>query len=625
MATFVRKTSPRSTKRWAKARLCSCVQRIGGGGNYPRCLSRLSAWHQGSRRRGHPSGELRDLARRRRSSGLGHQRFRRSGRDALRARSGPPCHQRLAGTRRAQHHRCRDCAAILYGYRQGLLAPRPLVLDRDNLWLRALVAVSEDERTKFWKKMDALKVRPAPKRYKKAIVDAMPERQLAVTTARRSAGTGSLGRPRWVGTADWRGAPVVREAKALVPSAWSRARGSRSRAIRGGEIANGRFRPLDPWFRIKNGLIVRRLSPNNRKIEIVKGDTTLFTRDMLRAMGFELANVHLGTANRGAAIRRDLEKRRRGWLTIDARKASEAIMREHQEWKTATPTPQARVRASDGRRKPLGAHRRSDLPGSHWIGGMSGWRGASKDDNIVSPSTTAHSTSLSHTLAINISRTSSLSSFVIRSSATLSVFPTPCRAACSKATLMRADMTDVAASSSSIRFPTAVSSRRPAGKDRQRRFSHVTRLAREARSRRLPFELTRPAHAHHIYADRKCRARAQSNSCVALAYLHLAQREQHGTRVNECCTNVHIVSRIASALDMAQTQTRVRDMREFIACLPRGLMLARPRSRSRSPRARSASSRSRTAGRSGNGKVATPPTGVVTPHAAPSRWPLAWK
>ena len=240
------------------------------------------------------------------------------------------------------------CAAILYGYRQGLLAPRPLVLDRDNLWLRALVAVSEDERTKFWKKMDALKVRPAPERYKKAIVDAMPERQLAVTTARRSAGTGSLGRPRWVGTADWRGAPVVREAKALVPSAWSRARGSRSRAIRGGEIANGRFRPLDPWFRIKNGLIVRRLSPNNRKIEIVKGDTTLFTRDMLRAMGFELANVHLGTANRGAAIRRDLEKRRRGWLTIDARKASEAIMREHQEWKTATPSPQARVRASDG-------------------------------------------------------------------------------------------------------------------------------------------------------------------------------------------------------------------------------------------------------------------------------------
>jgi len=122
---------------------------------------------------------------------------------------------------------------------------------------------------------------------------------------------------------------------------------------------------------------------------------------------------------------------------------------------------------------------------------MSGWRGASKDDNIVSPSTTAHSTSLSHTLAINISRTSSLSSFVIRGSATLSVFPTPCRAACSKATLMRADMTDVAASSSSIRFPTAVSSRRPAGKDRQRRFSHVARLAREARSRRLRFEMTK--------------------------------------------------------------------------------------------------------------------------------------
>ena len=48
-------------------------------------------------------------------------------------------------------------------------------------------------------------------------------------------------------------------------------------------------------------VVVRRLSPNNRKIEVEKGKSTLFTSDMLRTMGFDLANVHPGTAERGDA------------------------------------------------------------------------------------------------------------------------------------------------------------------------------------------------------------------------------------------------------------------------------------------------------------------------------------
>jgi uncharacterized protein (DUF2252 family) len=227
------------------------------------------------------------------------------------------------------------CAAILRGYRQGLRAPRPVVLDRDRLWLRELVVVSEEERAKFWKKMAAVKGKPAPERYLGAIEDAMPEPRLSIKTARRRAGTGSLGRPRWVGTADWRGAPIVREAKALVTSAWSRAHGRSNREVRAGEIANGRFRPLDPWYRIKNNVVVRRLSPNNRKIEVEQGESTLFTSDMLQTMGFELANVHLGTAERRDAIERDLERRKRGWLTANARKASDATTQEYKDWKAS--------------------------------------------------------------------------------------------------------------------------------------------------------------------------------------------------------------------------------------------------------------------------------------------------
>jgi len=226
------------------------------------------------------------------------------------------------------------CDAVLHGYSQGLLAPRPVVLDRDKQWLRELVVVSEEERAKFWKKMAAVKGKPAPQRYLRALADAMPEARLAIKTARRRAGTGSLGRPRWVGMADWRGAPIVREAKALVTSAWYRAQGYKNRDIRC-EIADGRFRPLDPWYRIKNNLVVRRLSPNNRKIEVENSKSTLFTRDMLETMGFELANVHLGTADCRPAIELDLKKRKRGWLTVNARKASDATAQEYKDWKAS--------------------------------------------------------------------------------------------------------------------------------------------------------------------------------------------------------------------------------------------------------------------------------------------------
>jgi hypothetical protein len=50
-------------------------------------------------------------------------------------------------------------------------------------------------------------------------------------------------------------------------------------------------------------------------------------------MGFELANVHLGTAERRDAIEQDLKNRKRRWLTASARKASDAITQEYNDWK----------------------------------------------------------------------------------------------------------------------------------------------------------------------------------------------------------------------------------------------------------------------------------------------------
>lgn len=229
------------------------------------------------------------------------------------------------------------CDAILGGYRDGLEAPNPVDLDRDWAWLRVKVVVPDEDRQKFWKKIDARKPERAPPRFRQALERAMPEQGMAFDTARRVAGTGSLGRPRWIGVAEWRGAPIVREAKALLPSAWSFVHGKPDVPILSGEIASGRYRSPDPWQQVADGIATRRLSPNNRKIEAhsskAMGDIRLHGQKMLSAMGVELANIHLGTDDVRAAIKKDLGARKSGWLVVEVEKAAKAVLADYKQFK----------------------------------------------------------------------------------------------------------------------------------------------------------------------------------------------------------------------------------------------------------------------------------------------------
>jgi hypothetical protein len=225
------------------------------------------------------------------------------------------------------------CAAVLEGYAQGLRAPRPIVLDRDWAWLREALVVSDKQRAKFWSKVEAAQHTPAPTRYRQYLADTMPQARLDMWTARRIAGTGSLGRPRWIGVAEWQGAPVVRELKVVFVSAWTLERGRGSQAIHCEDIANGRHRAKDPWYRLQDNVVLRRLSPNNRKVEAEKGGVSLLMPDLLRAMGLELANVHLGTSSRREVIVRDLKARKGDWLVANAKRAAAAVARDFEEWR----------------------------------------------------------------------------------------------------------------------------------------------------------------------------------------------------------------------------------------------------------------------------------------------------
>jgi uncharacterized protein (DUF2252 family) len=228
------------------------------------------------------------------------------------------------------------CTELLKGYALGLANPRAIVLDRDFAWLRQLVVVTDKERADFWRKMETLAAggKP-PMNYTKALAAAMPERGIDMIIRRRTAGAGSLGRPRWVGIGQWHGAPIVREAKAMVPSAWTRAHGRGRTALQYHRIATGRYRSPDPWLALTGDIATRRLSPNNRKIEAAERPFILTSGQMLRSMGRDLAAIHLGIAARRKAIEHDLGNRKRNWLRSAVERAADFVRRDCSAWRKA--------------------------------------------------------------------------------------------------------------------------------------------------------------------------------------------------------------------------------------------------------------------------------------------------
>src|SRR5262249_3135328 len=125
------------------------------------------------------------------------------------------------------------CDTVFEGYRDGIHeGGRPFVLAEHNSWLGDVAEWQLREPSAFWSALRRKSI-PAsvlPADVHAAVRDLMPERRLAYALMRRIAGLGSLGRPRFVALAKWRGGWIAREARALVPSAYAWL--SRGRATR---------------------------------------------------------------------------------------------------------------------------------------------------------------------------------------------------------------------------------------------------------------------------------------------------------------------------------------------------------------------------------------------------------
>ena len=172
------------------------------------------------------------------------------------------------------------------------------------------------------------------KRVRKALEWLLPEQGLAYRVVHRVAGLGSLGRERYVALASWRGGKVAREAKALVPSACAWANGSKgSKKILYESIITSAVRVPDPFVHLRGSWIVRRLAPDCSRVELSSLPKKRDEARLLRAMGFETANVHWGSKRAIKAVRRDLARRRPDWLHAAVKAMAKAVARDWEEWR----------------------------------------------------------------------------------------------------------------------------------------------------------------------------------------------------------------------------------------------------------------------------------------------------
>jgi Uncharacterized protein conserved in bacteria (DUF2252) len=226
--------------------------------------------------------------------------------------------------------------ALLKGYREGLDDPQPALLFEGQTWLRPYAEPAKGKPEKFWNEVAEYPEYAPPPKVAKALIASLPDGVTNIRLRRiLHKGGGSLGRPRYVAVAYWRGGQVLREAKALVPSAWTWANG-RKKSPKSNflALANGQYRAPDPFLHVRHGFIFRRIAADSQKIELGNDAGNKLHLNLLRAMGFDVASIHAAGSPGIKALKADLKKRPRGWLNAAANTAMAAVKRDYEEWRS---------------------------------------------------------------------------------------------------------------------------------------------------------------------------------------------------------------------------------------------------------------------------------------------------
>ena len=236
--------------------------------------------------------------------------------------------------------------AVEEGYRDAMTSGGgPFVLAERHRWLRLLALNKLRDPVSFWEKIAGLPAypNPVPAEVKEMLKMALGSCADRYQLKRRIAGVGSLGHPRILALGSCHGSYVAREAKAMRPSAslWAApSHGSEQgepapRESYSDALNQQALRVQDPFLQFRGAWLVRRLAPDCSRIELSSLPRERDESKLLYSMGWETANLHLGSPSAVARLRRDLAARRGPWLHKAAKAMSSATLADWERWREA--------------------------------------------------------------------------------------------------------------------------------------------------------------------------------------------------------------------------------------------------------------------------------------------------
>jgi hypothetical protein len=228
------------------------------------------------------------------------------------------------------------CKALLKGYGEALRdGGGPFVLAENYRVLREWAVARLKDPGEFWERFDgATELKDVPQEVSDVLRKYLPDPNMPYRVYHRIAGLGSLGRQRFVAVGQWHGGSIAREAKALVPSAWLWQQDHASDELHYEQVLTTSVRMVDPWVHLAGRWIVRRLSPDCRRIELDSLPEDRNELKLLTLMGRETANIHLcNGATVCKTIGEDLDKRPKKWLLKAAQAMVDSVNADWKQWR----------------------------------------------------------------------------------------------------------------------------------------------------------------------------------------------------------------------------------------------------------------------------------------------------
>jgi hypothetical protein len=115
-------------------------------------------------------------------------------------------------------------------------------------------------------------------------------------------------------------------------AAWATGSRRTGRALYATALAKT-VRCADPFVTVHEGWIARRLAPDCSRVELTSLPRDRDERHLLHAMGWETANVHLGTAG-GRVLLADLKRRPKNWLVRAAAAMADDVRSDFDAWRS---------------------------------------------------------------------------------------------------------------------------------------------------------------------------------------------------------------------------------------------------------------------------------------------------